>query len=40
MARNPIVELPKFGESLLTFTVHIKNIQRYSTDLRSLYTNQ
>ena len=32
MARNPIVESPKFGGNLLTFTVHVKNIEIYTED--------
>ena len=37
MARNPIVESPKFGEILLTFTVHVKKYIEI-VQIEGLYT--
>ena len=37
MARNPIVKSSKFGEILLTYTVHVK-IYRDIVQIKGLYT--
>ena len=38
MARNPIVESPKFGGNLLTFTVRIKIYRDIVQKIEGLYT--